>query len=180
MPDYRRAYIKGGTYFFTVVIHDRRPVFKDKYTVDLLKNSFKRVMLAYPFEVDSIVVLPDHLHCIWILPDNDSDFSTRWRLIKSDFSRNYLVAPAAEISDSRRMKKERGIWQRRFWEHTIRNESDLNIHRDYIHYNPVKHGLVDSLATWQYSSYNAFVKKGLYPADWENPLSQELLEMDLE
>ena len=113
-------------------------------------------MLAYPFDLDAIVVLPDHLHCIWILPEGDSDFSTRWRLIKSDFTRNYLSVSAGEISNSRRMKKERGIWQRRFWEHMIHDEADLNVHRDYIHYNPVKHGLVDSPAMWEYSSYNSF------------------------
>jgi putative transposase len=137
-------------------------------------------MVAHPFELDAIVVLPDHLHCIWILPDNDSDFSTRWRLIKSDFSRNYLAASAAEISDSRRTKKEKGIWQRRFWEHMIRDEADLNMHRDYIHCNPVKHGLADSPNKWVYSSFNAFVGKGLYPTDWGSAPRKELLEMDLE
>jgi putative transposase len=180
MPDYRRAYIKGGAFFFTVVTNGRYPIFYDKSAVDLLKASFRRVILAHPFDLDAIVVLPDHLHCIWILPEGDSDFSTRWRLIKSDFSRNYWAAPAAEISDSRLIKKERGIWQRRFWEHAIRNETDLNTHRDYIHYNPVKHGLADSPANWQYSSYNTFMKKGLYPADWGSAPRKELLEMDLE
>jgi putative transposase len=180
MPDYRRAHIKGGTFFFTVVTNGRYPIFDDKSAIDWLKTSFKRVMLQHPFTLDAIVVLPDHLHCIWILPEGDSDFSTRWRLIKSDFIRNYLAASAREISDSRRMKKERGIWQRRFWEHTIRDEADLNIHRDYIHYNPVKHGLIDSPARWEHSSFNSFVSKGIYPADWGDAPRKELMVMDLE
>ncbi|MFA5055264.1 MAG: transposase [Dehalococcoidia bacterium] len=180
MPDYRRAYIKGGTFFFTVVTNGRCPTFSDKTAVDLLKASFRRVMLAHPFKMDSIVVLPDHFHCIWMLPENDSDFSMRWRLIKSDFSRNYLGSSASIKSASRQMKKERGIWQRRFWEHMIRDKADLNTHRDYIHYNPVKHGLVDSPAKWEYSSFNSFMGKGLYPADWGSVPRKELLEMDLE
>ena len=169
MPNYRRAYVKGGTFFFTVVTHNRRPIFADKYAVDLLKGSFKRVMRMYPFEIDSIAVLPDHLHCIWSLPEGDSDFSTRWRFVKSNFTRSYDGS-----------LKEGGIWQRGFWEHMIRDEADLNMHRDYIHYNPVKHGLVDSPANWEHSSYNAFVSKGIYPKDWGKAPREELLEMDLE
>jgi len=180
MPEYRRAYIKGGTFFFTVVTNGRHPIFNEKSAVDLLRTSFRRVMRLHPFILDAIVVLPDHLHCIWILPEGDSDFSTRWRLIKSDFTRNYLAALAGEISNSRRMKKERGIWQRRFWEHMIREEADLNTHRDYLHYNPVKHGLIDSPAKWEYSSFNSFVSKGIYPADWGDAPRKELLEMELE
>jgi len=180
MSEYRRVYIKGGTFFFTVVTNGRYPIFNDKSAVDLLKTSFCLVMLVHPFEMDSIVVLPDHLHCIWILSEGDSDFSTRWRLIKSDLSRNYLAAPKGESSSSRRMKKERGIWQRRFWEHAIRDEADLNMHRDYIYYNPVKHGLADSPNNWEHSSFNAFVKKGMYPTDWGDVPLEELLDMNLE
>ena len=180
MPNYRRAYIRGGTFFFTVVTHGRCPVFKDKYAVDILKGSFKRVMTTYPFEIDSMVVLPDHLHCIWILPDDDFDFSVRWRQIKSDFTRNCPVRPAGDISDSRRTKKEGGIWQRRFWEHMIRDEADLNVHRDYIHYNPVKHGLVNSPEEWEHSSFKAFVGKGFYAEDWGRSPREDLMEMDLE
>ena len=180
MPEYRRVYIKGGTFFFTVVTNGRYPIFEDKSATDLLKTSFYRVTIAHPFEIDSIVVLPNHLHCIWILPEGDSDFSTRWRLIKSDFTRNYLAASAREISDSRRIKREKGIWQRRFWEHTIRDEADLNTHRDYIHYNPVRHGLSDSPANWEHSSFKMFVKKGFYSPDWGSIPRKELQEMDLE
>jgi putative transposase len=138
------------------------------------------VMLAYPFEVDAMVILPDHLHCIWILPDDDSDFSVRWRLVKSAFTRNRPMSSAGVISDSRLKKKERGIWQRRFWEHMIRDEADLNRHRDYVHYNPVKHGLAASPKEWPYSSFKRFVKEGLYLEDWGQTPQRQLTEMDLE
>ena len=180
MPEYRRAYVEGGVFFFTVATGERRPLFNEEPAVDLLRRSFKRVMLAYPFEVDAMVILPDHLHCIWILPDGDSDFSLRWRLIKSAFTRSKPMSPAVDVSDSRLTKKERGIWQRRFWEHMIRDEADLNTHRDYIHYNPVKHGLAASPNEWKHSSFKRFVKRGLYLADWGKSPQRQLLEMDLE
>jgi putative transposase len=112
------------------------------------------------------VVLPDHLHCIWMLPDGDSDFSVRWRLVKSAFTRAKPMSEAKAVSDSRFRKKERGFWQRRFWEHMIRDEEDLNRHRDYIHYNPVKHGLAATPNEWTHSSFKMFVRQGLYPSDW--------------
>ena len=180
MPDYQRAYVKGGAFFFTVATYERRPLFKEESAVDLLRTCFKRVMAAYPFEVDAMVVLPDHLHCIWVLPDDDYDFSVRWRLIKTTFSRSKLVTSPRAVSNSRRMKKEKGVWQRRFWEHTIRDEADLNRHRDYIHYNPVKHGLVASPQEWPYSSFKRFLRQGLYPSDWGQGPRKQLLEMDLE
>jgi putative transposase len=180
MPDYQRAYVKGGVFFFTVATYERRPLFKDESAVDLLRTCFKRVMAAYPFEVDAMAVLPDHLHSIWVLPDDDSDFSVRWRLIKSAFSRSRPGSSARDVSDSRLKKKEMGIWQRRFWEHTIRDETDLNRHRDYIHYNPVRHGLVASPQEWPYSSFKRFLRQGLYPSDWGQGPQKQLLEMDLE
>jgi putative transposase len=115
-----------------------------------------------------------------VLPDNDSDFSVRWRLIKSAFSRSRSGSSARDVSDSRLKKKERGIWQRRFWEHMIREETDLNRHRDYIHYNPVKHGLAASPQEWPYSSFKRFVRQGLYPSDWGQSPQKQLLEMDWE
>jgi putative transposase len=145
-----------------------------------LRSSFKRVMVAYPFEVDSMVILPDHLHSIWVLPDHDSDFSVRWRLIKTAFSRGKPAASRREISDSRLMKKEKGIWQRRFWEHMIRDEADLNRHRDYFHYSPVKHGLAVSPAEWEHSSFQKFVEEGLYLRGWGQSPQKQLLETDLE
>jgi putative transposase len=180
MPDYRRAYVKGGVFFFTVVTCERRPLLNEESAVDLLRTSFKRVMAAYPFGIDAMVILPDHLHCIWVLPKDDSDFSLRWRLIKSAFSRSRPRTSARDVSDSRLKKKERGIWQRRFWEHMIRDEEDLNSRRDYIHYNPVKHGLATSPGEWKHSSFHRFVKEGFYPPDWGQSPQEQLLEMDLE
>jgi putative transposase len=180
MSDYRRACVKGGVFFFTVATYKRRPLFTEESAVDALRDSFKRVMAAYPFQVDAMVVLPDHLHCIWILPDGDSDFSLRWRLVKSDFTHYGPVSPAEAASNSRLKKKEKGNWQRRFWEHMIRDEDDLNSHRDYIHYNPVKHGLATSPGEWKPSSFNRFVKEGYYTPDWGQNPEKQLLEMNLE
>lgn len=144
MPDYRRAYLKGGTFFFTVVSYKRYPILKEEAAIDLLRQSFQITMATCPFRVDAIVILPDHLHTIWTLPDNDSDFSIRWKRIKANFSKDYQGCVVEDISESMRKKKEKGIWQRRFWEHAIRDQKDFNRYCDYIHYNPVKHGLVNS------------------------------------
>ncbi len=126
------------------------------------------------------MILPDHLHTIWTLPDDDSEFSTRWKRIKATFSRHYQGYIIEDISESMRRKKEKGIWQRRFWEHMIRDQTDFNRHCDYIHYNPVKHGLVNSPLEWKHSSFRKFVEKGLYPTDWGQSPVKGLLGMDLE
>lgn len=180
MPNYRRAYVRGATYFFTVVTYERHPIFRDERAVALLRDSFESVRLAYPFIVDSVVALPDHLHCIWRLPENDADFSERWRRIKARFSRKYAESTWGNISESMHRKKEKGIWQRRFWEHLIRNQEDLNRHRDYIHYNPVKHKLVDSPRKWKHSSFQRFVERGFYPEEWGQTPQDEVMKMDLE
>ncbi len=180
MPDYRRAYLKGGTFFFTVVSYKRFPIFKEEPAIDLLRQCFQTTMATYPFRVDAIVILPDHLHTIWTLPDNDSDFSIRWKRIKATFSRLYQGRTDGNISESMRRKKEKGIWQRRFWEHVIRDQTDFNRHCDYIHYNPVKHGLVNSPLEWEYSSFKKFVEKGLHSQDWGRSTVKGLLEMDIE
>ncbi|MDO8828043.1 transposase [Methylophaga sp.] len=131
--------------------------------IDLLKTAFRKVKLAHPFDIDAIVVLPDHLHTIWTLPVNDADFATRWRLIKSNFSRGL---PSTErINNSRKQKSERGIWQRRYWEHLIRDDLDYQRHVDYIHFNPVKHGYVDKAVDWPYSSIHSFIKKHIISGD---------------
>ena len=114
--------------------------------------------------MDAVVILPDHLHCIWQLPKNDDNFSSRWRLIKSYFSRS--INSEEYISKSRQRKKERGIWQRRFWEHVIRNEEDYIRHVEYIHYNPIKHGYVNNVQDWKYSSFHHWVKRSIYSIDW--------------
>ena len=180
MPDYRRAYLKGRTFFFTVVSYKRYPIFREEAAIDLLWQCFQTTMTIYPFRVDATVILPDHLHTIWTLPDSDHDFSTRWKRIKATFSRHYRGCIIEDVSESMRRKKEKGIWQRRFWEHAIRDQSDFNRHCDYIHYNPVKHGLVNSPLEWEYSSFRKFVEKGLYCQDWGQSPAKELLKMDLE
>ena len=138
------------------------------------------VMVQYPFKIDAMVILPDRLHCIWTLPNCDFDFSTRWKRLKASFTRSYSGGRAEDISESMRKKKERVIWQRRFWEHRIRNQEDFNRHYDYIHYNPAKHGLVNLPIEWNYSSFRDFIERGFYPQSWEHMVEEELLRMDLE
>jgi putative transposase len=180
MPDYRRAFLNGGTFFFTVVTYKRYPIFKEEPAVNLLRWCFQTTMATHPFKVAAIVILPDHLHTIWTLPDNESDFSTRWKLIKGTFSRHYSGFKPKDISESMLGKNEKGIWQRRFWEHAIRDQEDFNRHCDYIHYNPVKHGLVNSPMEWKYSSFRNLVEKGVYPANWGHSVGKELAGMDFE
>jgi putative transposase len=164
MTAYRRVNVPGATYFFTVNLAQRRgnPLLVTR--IDLLRQVFRDVKERHPFMIDAIVILPDHLHTIWTLPEGDSDFKTRWSLIKAGFSRHL---PAGERrSDSRMKRGERGIWQRRYWEHVIRDERDFERHVDYIHWNPVKHGWVKRVADWSYSSFHAYVRRGVYPLDW--------------
>ena len=163
---YRRSKTKGATYFFTLVTHHRRKILCQPENVDLLREAFRYVMEKHPFKFDAIVILPDHLHCIWTLPEGDADFSTRWRLIKSYFSRKCDLKYQGKISASRQSKKEKTVWQRRFWEHQIRDEKDFRSHVDYIHYNPVRHGLVDAPKDRQYSSFHRYVKDGIYDESW--------------
>jgi len=142
----------------------RQPILCNTDSINKIKIAFKHVMKKHPFVVDAMVLLPDHLHCLWTLPDEDKDFSTRWRLIKSHFTRAYdeKLIP----SKSRRNKKEQAVWQRRFWEHLIRDENDYEKHVEYIHYNPVKHGFVSAPAQWPHSTFHRFVQNGLYAQDW--------------
>ena len=165
--NYRRDRTPGGTWFFTLSLADR----KARLLVERiahLRCALRSVQRQHPFTLDAIVVLPHHLHAIWTLPSGDSDFSLRWRLIKSRFSHSQ---PCAEhISLSRLQKRERGIWQRRFWEHAIRGEADLRAHVDYIHFNPVKHGLVSRVSDWRWSSFHRYVRAGVLPADWGGAL----------
>jgi len=167
MPNYIRAYVPGGSYFFTVALLERRRCLLTE-NIDTLREAFRSVKKQRPFKIEAIVILHDHLHCIWTLPPNDTDFSTRWRLIKTSFSRS--IIPGERLSTRRQFKQERGIWQRRFWEHAIRNQKDFDNHTDYIHYNPVKHGLVKRVADWPYSSFHDFVRLGQYPLEWAAPV----------
>jgi putative transposase len=163
MTSYRRNFIAGGSFFFTVNLADRRLHLLTDH-VEGLRAAFRQTRLSHPFTIDAMVVLPDHLHAIWTLPERDADFASRWRLIKSTFSRNLPMGET--ISPSRLARGERGIWQRRFWEHTIRNEDDFARHVDYIHINPVKHRLVARVQDWRHSSFHRMVERGVYPADW--------------
>jgi REP-associated tyrosine transposase len=156
--NYRRSRLAGGTYFFTVVTANRTPIFENPTAVQRLRTTFRSVMLRHPFNIDAIVIMPDHLHCIWTLPDNDSDYSTRWRLIKTGVTKSFSSAPAAQSTKS--------LWQKRYWEHTIRDQKDFNRHVDYIHFNPVKHGYVNRAVDWPYSSLHRYVKEGILPVDW--------------
>jgi putative transposase len=163
MTDYRRYRLNGGTYFFTVNLADRNRALLTEH-VDTLRECFRVVKEAHPFEIDAIVIMPEHLHTIWTLPDGDDDFSQRWRKIKSAFSRE--IEKEEVISKSRLHKQERGIWQRRFWEHAIRDEEDFRRHVDYIHFNPMKHGYVQKVADWPYSSFHRYVRLEILPEDW--------------
>jgi putative transposase len=170
MTDYRRNFIAGGSFFFTVNLAERRLRLLTEH-IDALRIALRQTRRHHPFTIDAMVVLPDHLHAVWTLPDGDPDFATRWRLIKSAFSRS--LATGERISPSRAAKGERGIWQRRFWEHTIRDENDFAHHMDYIHINPVKHGLVPRVSDWPYSSFHRMVKLGVYPEDWAGDVSHD-------
>jgi putative transposase len=162
MVHYRRVLIPGGTFFFTVTVADRRSSLLVE-NIPSLRRAFRTTHKERPFTIDAIVVLPDHLHAVMSLPDDDVDFSGRWRRIKSLFTR-HLIAGGKRIERDRR--GEYSLWQKRFWEHAIRDEADLVRHLDYIHYNPVKHGLVSQVIDWPYSSFHRFVRKGWLPADW--------------
>jgi putative transposase len=163
MTNYRRIYAKGATWFFTVNLADRRSrLLTDE--IEILKNAHRYVLSRHPFSIDAMVVLPDHLHAIWTLPEDDADYSMRWRLIKTAFSR--AIPLQEEISESRFNRKERGIWQRRFWEHRIRDEVDYEKHINYVHINPVKHGHVSKVSDWPFSTFHKFVEKGIYSIDW--------------
>ncbi|SFW37839.1 transposase [Nitrosovibrio sp. Nv17] len=163
MTEYRRNFVKGGSYFFTVVLADRRLSLLVDH-VDALREAFRLIRTAHPFHLDAMVVLPEHLHCIWTLPPDDADYPGRWRRIKAAFSRS--LPDRYPRSKSQILKNERGIWQRRYWEHTLRDEDDYRRHMDYIHYNPVKHGYVGCVADWPYSTFHRYVAAGIYASDW--------------
>jgi putative transposase len=168
MSDYRRAYSPGGTFFFTVVTHDRQPILCGTDARNHLRSVMRECQQTWPFEVQALVLLPEHLHTIWTLPEEDSDFSRRWGWIKKTFTQRWLASghAAADVSESKARRRRRGVWQVRFWEHQIRDEQDMKAHFDYIHYNPVRHGLATCPHQWPYSTFLKWVAKGEYAADW--------------
>jgi len=169
MANYRRNFVPGGSFFFTVNLAERRRRLLTTH-IDLLRRAFRYVRRRHPFQIEAIVVLPDHLHAVWTLPQDDADFARRWRLIKSTFS--HSLPTGERISASRARKGERGIWQRRYWEHTLRDEADFARHVDYIHFNPVKHGHVTRVRDWPHSSFQRMVKLGIYPLDWAGDVAE--------
>jgi putative transposase len=162
MSNYRRAKAAGATYFFTVVTAQRRPLLANSEAIAALRASVAAVRRNLPFSINAWAVLPDHMHAIWTLPSYDRNFSMRWGLIKTGVTR--LLA-CGHVSAPR---QDSGLWQPRFWEHLVRDEADLRAHTDYVHYNPVKHGLVARVADWPYSTFHYAVERGIYTADWGN------------
>jgi len=168
MPNYRRVWIPGGTYFFTVALADRRSMLLVDRIADL-RAAIQIARAARPFTTDAIVVLPDHLHAVWTLPVGDADYATRWSHIKAIFVRTLSASEHARSSRIR--KRERGIWQRRYWTRAIVDEADLAAHIDYVHINPVKHGLVSRTSDWPWSSFRRYVRDGYLQETWAAPES---------
>lgn len=164
---YRRVKQLGATYFFTLVTFDRVKLFADGNLVSCWHASVEKVRKRRPFTIEAEVILPDHLHMLWTMPDYDDDYATRIRLVKSDFTK-FLCARSATPSmlDSRMKKGERDVWQRRYWEHTIRDDDDFRVRLDYIHFNPVNHGLAKRAADWPFSTFQSWVVKGAYDPWW--------------
>ena len=176
MTAYRRARENGGTYFFTVNLAERRGNSLLVDHIDRLRAAFRYTRARHPFDTLAIAVLPDHLHAVWQLPEGCSDYAIRWSLIKGRFSR--AMPRGEQVSGSRCGKRERGIWQRRYWEHQIRDEEDFRRHVEYIHYNPVKHGHASCPLEWPYSSFRRYVSRGIYPADWA--AGEDVIGMEFE
>lgn len=164
MVNYRRNLVSGGCYFFTLVTAQRQLLFKDAEAINFLRQAFRAEILRRPFNIQAIVVLPDHLHAIWQLPENDSDYSSRWREIKKYTSRQL----------------DRSVWQRSFWEHTIRDDKDWRRHMDYIHFNPVRHGYVSQPNMWRHSSFHKWSKHGFYDNDWGSSPPESVAGMNCE
>lgn len=174
MPDYRRVRT-GSTYFFMLVSYNRRPILCHESIRQSSRTAISNVRAARPFSINAWVSMPDHLHCIWTLPDGDSDFSTRWSLIKRSVARftGELKLDSSARSASACKRRESTIWQRRFWDHLIRDDQDMERHIDYIHYNPVRHGCVARAIDWPYSSIHRHVAAGLLPSDWAGGVNKE-------
>nr|MDF0366730.1 transposase [Nodosilinea sp. TSF1-S3] len=168
MPNYRRSGMHGGTFFITQVTYQRQPWLCTEIGRTALRHALGHVRQSHPFDIDAFVLLPDHFHCVWTLPHNDGDLSKRMRLVKRVVTKYYghALGLSADVSASREKRKEGNVWQRRFWEHLIRDESDFAAHCDYIHYNPVRHGLCDTPQQWPFSSLHRLTKKGVYSPDW--------------
>ena len=173
MVRYRRNFVPGGTYFFTVTLADRKSSALVHHVSDL-RMAFRTARQKRPFTIEAIVILPEHLHTIWTLPPGDCNFSGRWKRIKGYFTHRLV---AAGVPVRRHRNGEYALWQRRFWEHTIRNEIDFERHVDYVHFNPVKHKLVSRVRDWPYSSFHTYVRRGLLPADWGGDVEEPMMDL---
>jgi len=171
--NYRRATVAGASYFFTVNLANRNSSLMIEQ-INLLRETMREIKQTPPFEIEAMVVLPEHIHAVWRLPEGDNDYPTRWMLIKTGFSRR--LPKEERIRASRARKRERCIWQRRYWEPVIRDEMDWQRHVDDIHFNPVKHGWVTQVADWPYSSFHKFVRMGWLSPDWGS--SENMPELD--
>lgn len=173
---YRRTAAAGATYFFTLVTHERQRLFDDATNIDKWRRAVTKVQRTRPFSVDAEVILPDHLHVLWSLPDHDSEYATRIRLVKTAFTKSLDLSHRGSRSVSRKAKGEREVWQRRYREHLIRNDRDYLAHLDYIHYNPVKHGYVRRAFDWPHSTLGAWMERGVYEPAWGSNDLPELPE----
>ena len=180
MSRYRRVRLEGGEFFFTVVTHRRRSILTTDLGVHCLRKAWRETNATMPFGVEAVCVLPDHIHTIWSLPEGDDDYPARWRKLKGIFSREYRAAGGSDggANASRRRRREVEVWQRRFWEHRIRDVDDFYRHVEYIHFNPVKHGHVTSLADWQWSSFHNHVKQGWIEPDWGTIEPKGIVNLD--
>lgn len=194
MSNYRRSY-EGNTYFFTVVTYQRQPILCLDESKKALREAISAAREAHPFKIKAWVLLPDHLHCIWELPEGDTGYSMRWGLIKKEFTKKISrsvgaahptraglegLVGKAHPTESRIKHREGMIWQRRFWEHKIKDERDYRIHCDYIHYNPVKHGLVSAPVGWEYSTFHRYLRDGIYSGEWGSKEPDKIGDMNLE
>ena len=167
MPNYRRSETPGGTYFFTVATHERQPILLEPTLRDALRNAVQHTRTHHPFEMDAWVLLPDHLHTIWTLPEGDANFSVRWNMVKQLTSKGARAFhDETRLNVSRLQRREASVWQRRFWEHQVRDDADFARCMDYVHFNPVKHGLVDRVVDWEFSTFHRLVDRGVYEPGW--------------
>jgi putative transposase len=182
MADYRRWLVPGGTFFFTVVTRNRVPVFAGEGARTLLGEKLRACQGRWPFEINAIVLLPEHLHTIWSLPSGDAAYPRRWGWIKKEFTKAWLADGGQEqpMNSARQQRNDRGVWQPRYWEHTIQDEDDFDRHFDYIHYNPVKHGHVRCPKDWPHSSFHRWADQGVYDREWGCGLQGDLTFKDLD
>lgn len=182
MSDYRRWFVPGATYFFTVVTYNRFPFFRDSSAIELLRSAWRDTLRELPCENIASVLLHDHFHCLWALPVRDCDYSIRLKRLKDHFTSEWLAQGGHEetVTPSQKRRGHRGIWQRRFWEHTIRDEVDLENHFDYIHFNPVKHGYVNRPADWPHSTFHRYFRSGHYSTEWGRQCPDHIRDVDWE